>query len=109
MVRNVPKVKSNSVELSGDLTIRSIAEFHGRLHSALQSCDHVDAEIADDAEVDLTLIQLIESARRSASEAGKTFALARPPSGQLLETLRRGGFLSDPAQQAFWLSGSGIQ
>lgn len=73
--------------------------------------DHADvtAKIAADAVVDLTFVQLLESARRSAAETGKSFALAAPASGGLLETLERGGFLSggDAARRQFWLMESG--
>lgn len=97
-----------SVDIAGEAGISSIGTHFERLKAALSSSQSVVANIAEDAEVDLTLIQLIQSSRRFASEAGKDFALAGPPSGRLLDALRRGGFLSDPADQAFWLSGPGI-
>ena len=63
----------------------------------------VKAEISPDATVDLTFVQLIESARRTASEAGRAFGLAKPAAGQLRETLERGGFLAAPERREFWL------
>ena len=76
---------------------------------ALQGHAQVAANIADDAVVDLTFVQLMESARRSAREGGKDLSLAAPASGLLLETLQRGGFLAgdDAARRAFWLMESG--
>jgi hypothetical protein len=62
--------------------------------------------LADVTEADLTLVQLIESARISATQDGKTFSLSAPASGALLTVLERGGFLGelvDPRTQ-FWLA-----
>ncbi|MFN3521867.1 MAG: STAS domain-containing protein [Phenylobacterium sp.] len=100
---------SVDVEFSGDLTIRSIAEICNHLREALQAHDDVKVSVAEDAEADLTFVQLMESARRSAESDGKRFALAQAAAGGLLETLRRGGFLSerDEARRDFWLSTSG--
>ena len=95
------------VELEGELTIRSITELRERLLEALKSGRAVVAKIADDAVADLTFVQLIEAARRSAQAAGQTFALAGPATGPLLETLRRGGFVDSAGQRAFWLHQSG--
>jgi ABC-type transporter Mla MlaB component len=101
--------KTFSVELSGDLTIRSINEIRTRMNDALRDHADVTADIADDAAVDLTFVQLLESARRSARETGKAFALAGPATGALKETLERGGFLAgdDRSRREFWLMGSG--
>lgn len=92
-----------TLALSGDLSIRSIADAHGQLGAALRDHADVAVAVADDAVVDLTLVQLICAARRSADEAGKTFAMAAPAGGTLLETLRRGGFTATAGQRSFWL------
>jgi hypothetical protein len=100
--------KTFSVELSGELTIRSIGDVRIRMIDALRDHAQVTAKIADDAVVDLTFVQLMESARRSARDGGKDFALATPATGPLRETLERGGFLAgdDMARREFWLMGS---
>jgi hypothetical protein len=101
--------KTFSVEFSGELTIRSIGDVRTRMIDALRDHAQVTAKIADDAVVDLTFVQLMESARRSARDDGKGFALAGPATGPLKETLERGGFLAgdDVARHEFWLVGSG--
>jgi hypothetical protein len=63
----------------------------------------VRAQVAENAVIDLTFVQLIESARRTARETGAAFALATPAAGQLRETLERGGFLASADDQEFWL------
>lgn len=101
--------KTSSIELSGELTIRSINDIRIRMIDALDGHAQVTAKVADDAVVDLTFVQLMESARRSAREGGKDLRLAAPASGLLLETLQRGGFLAgdDTARRDFWLMESG--
>lgn len=98
-----------AVELSGELTIRTITEVRGRVLEALRAHRSVVAQVANDAVADLSFVQLIEAARRSAEAAGQAFALGAPATGTLLETLRRGGFLSeaDGARNEFWLMQSG--
>ena len=64
---------SHQVIFKGDLTIRSIAQAHARLRDALQAHASLTVGVASDAVADLTFIQLVESARRSARESGKQF------------------------------------
>lgn len=64
------------------------------------------ADVAEDAVIDLTFIQLLESARRTARETGVAFGLAAPATGALRETLERGGFLVAADDQDFWLMNS---
>jgi hypothetical protein len=91
------------VELSGDLTLRAIGGAHQQLRDALAAHPQVAVAVDPAATVDLTLVQLLESARRSADEQGRGFELAAPASGGLLETLTRGGFVETANQRAFWL------
>jgi hypothetical protein len=95
------------VEFSGDLTIRGITGAYETLSLALGSGSEVLASVPEDSMVDLTFVQLVESARRSARDNGHGFALTAPASGVLLETLRRGGFLAGADNREFWLMGSG--
>lgn len=97
---------TTTIELGGELTIRGVAEAHGRLADAIAENAVVTAQIDREAIVDLTFVQLLESARRAADEAGGELHLAEPAAGALLETLQRGGFLGDPARRQFWLKTS---
>lgn len=91
------------VEFAGELTLRTIADAHARLQDAFEANPDVTARIDADATVDLSFVQLIESARRTARDAGGDFVLAAPAEQGLLETLRRGGFIQTDSQRAFWL------
>lgn len=92
-----------TIEFVGELTIRTIASLRERLVDFLAGSTAVQARVAPDATVDLTFVQLLESARRTAREAGAAFALAEPAAGQLRETLERGGFLAAADDRNFWL------
>jgi len=79
------------------------------LAEAFRASGDVVVEVEVGSNVDLTLVQLLESARRSAREAGGSFSLAEPADGALLEVVRRGGFLDTPERRLFWLNTSGDQ
>ena len=98
------QVEFGIIEFVGELTIRTIADAHQRLSAALAESSVVKAEVAADAAVDLSFVQLLESARRTARETGVAFDLATPAAGQLREALERGGFLAAPEDRGFWLA-----
>ena len=104
-----PRSALLTVDLAGELTLGTIAEAHAKLRDALDAHPAVSARIDAEARVDLSFVQLIESARRSARDAGASFVLAAPAQGALLETLRRGGFVETAKQRAFWLEQPGTQ
>jgi anti-anti-sigma regulatory factor len=91
-----------SVLLDGALTVRNIANVRDILLAALT--DHhvvrVDCRAAD--AVDLSCIQLLLAAHRSASQAGKQLVLAAPADGLLCAALEQGGFLGAAGGDPFW-------
>jgi anti-anti-sigma regulatory factor len=91
-----------SVLLDGALTVRNIASVRDILLAALT--DHhvvrVDCRAAD--AVDLSCIQLLLAAHRSASQAGKQLVLAAPADGLLRAALEQGGFLGAAGGDPFW-------
>ncbi len=101
MPRTEPKPRQ--VSLSGDLTLRGVGEAHATLSAALAKHPSVVLAIDPASPVDLTFVQLLYSARKSAAEAGGDISLAAPASEGLLEVLRRGGFLAGEAARSFWL------
>lgn len=96
------------VRFSGNVNISNIADAHGILLAALEQKNSIIIEIDDLEEVDLTFVQLIESARRSAAEGERSIALGKAAQGAVLQVLQRGGFL-DPEERDrtnFWLQGA---
>jgi hypothetical protein len=109
MVNSVAPANQSVVPLSGELNIRTIAAAHAELIEAFKIHQEVVGAIDPASSVDLTLVQLIESARRTARSIDGSFTLAAPAEGGLLETLRRGGFLETAEQREFWLKTPGEQ
>jgi ABC-type transporter Mla MlaB component len=107
----MPAASQNGTRLSfsGEMTIRTIEAAHRSLCDKLQSSDGIIIDVTEVGDADLTFIQLIESARRTAAAQAKTLALTAPASGGLRSLLDRGGFLpkGDGEAAAFWLHNGG--
>jgi ABC-type transporter Mla MlaB component len=88
--------------LEGALTVRTIAGIRASLLDAMSSHDAVQVDCAAAASVDLSFIQLLLAARRSAQQAGKQLTLAAPADGALLAALEQGAFLPPGAADPFW-------
>lgn len=92
------------LRFGGTVDLTTIADAHQAIRTALAEHADVAIDVGDIAETDLSFIQLIESARRTAAERGKMLALTAPASGVLYETLTRGGFIKPGTDGArFWL------
>lgn len=102
---SAPAPSSGKVDLSGPLTIRQAAVVRDAIRSAFDTQGTVLLSIAEDAEVDLSFLQLVHAARLQAAAEGRMIALDRPAGGNLLSTLERAGFLTDadPRDCEFWL------
>jgi hypothetical protein len=87
------------------LTIRTISDQHHHLMNKIDSCQTLAAEVPNDAEIDISFLQLMESARLYASSLGKMFGMLQPADGNLLDALTRCGWLSNdnPEIRRFWL------
>jgi hypothetical protein len=100
----MPKqIRPTILEVAGPTDIRAISECHAKLLRALQRHKSIQIDLTQSTEPDLTLVQLIESARRYGVATGRTIALAQPVDGVLREILVRGGFLSAAQDREFWL------
>lgn len=98
-----------TVRLHGSINLQTIVETYRDLIGVLG--DHAQVVIATDevTDLDLTLVQLLDSARRTARGAGGSVTLAAPAQGALLAILQRGGFVETPCQRAFWLHSNEVQ
>lgn len=92
-------------QMGADLTLRNIAEHHESLLAAMQTSNSVCIDFPDSYQADVSLLQLLESARILASTCGKSITLSKPASGNLRDILRRAGFLEQmtPEDRNFWL------
>ena len=96
-----------SVSISDSIVIGNISDVRDLILSAFDQKGPITIDISRVTEADITLPQLIESARRSAAIEGREIRLSQPAEGAVLQLLQRGGFLdtSDPARVDFWLQG----
>ena len=61
--------------LEGDLTIGRIRNIHDDLRHSLEKVQHLDIDISGGEETDLSFLQLLCSAHRTAAQTNKTLAL----------------------------------
>lgn len=90
-------VEPARVAMTGALTIRNAEHLHARLLQAVRDQRNVILDCSKASEIDLSFIQLLLSARKSAAAAGKTLSIVHPPAELLADTLRRAG-IADSAE-----------
>lgn len=88
--------------LEGPLTVRTIASIRDSLLDAMASHDAVELDCAAAVSVDLSFVQLLLAARRSARQGGKQLRLAAPAEGVLRAALEQGAFLPPGGTDPFW-------
>ncbi|MDR3538493.1 MAG: STAS domain-containing protein [Acetobacteraceae bacterium] len=88
--------------LEGSVTVRNIDGLHANLVAALMQPGGVVVACAALEETDLSLVQLLLSARRTAQQSGRSFALAGAGEGALHAALMQGGFLGNGDADPFW-------
>lgn len=103
---------THRVTFAGALTVRHADHIHASFVEALRQHRHIVVDCSQAAQVDLSFVQLVLSARRSADAAGKRLSLAEPAAGDLLDVLRRAGLAASPggpplAGQEFWFEQGG--
>lgn len=93
------------VKFSGAVELRHIEDAFEKIKTAWDEGLGLEIDLADVTEIDLTLVQLVEAARREAAASGKVVRLAAPARGMVKEALCRGGFVREPAdaRTQFWL------
>ncbi|MGB8602901.1 MAG: STAS domain-containing protein [Rhizomicrobium sp.] len=106
---SVQEKREVTLRVADEANVRNIVEIHARLLDAYRNNAAVVLDLSDLGDVDLTFVQLIEAARRTAAADGKAITLAAPAMGLLLDTLERGGFLSSKQDNAFWLCATEMQ
>jgi anti-anti-sigma regulatory factor len=92
-----------AVLFNGVLTIKNAEEIHAKFLEVLGGSGDIVIDTADADEVDVSFVQLLLAARRSAREQGRALSLSAPAEGLLREVLVRGGFVA--ADAAFWGKG----
>lgn len=94
-----------SLTLPTTLTIKNILAVQELILDCLNRNTSTVLDIDEEAQVDLSFVQLITAARKQAEMKAGRVLLARPAAGDLYDVLKRGGFLDDMTPDAahFWL------
>ncbi len=88
------------IRLSGKLTLQGIEGTYATICAALGGNKVVEVDCSDANSFDLSFVQLLLSARRT---AGERVRLAMPLPAALQDVLQRGGFLAQGCMDlAFW-------
>jgi ABC-type transporter Mla MlaB component len=96
---------SGDLTLVGALTVRNIRQIHDHMRDVLHQHAHMRIDCQAASDIDLSFIQLVLAARRSAEAERKSMSLAHPASGVLLERLTQAGLVGPDANQTeqdFW-------
>jgi anti-anti-sigma regulatory factor len=73
--------------------LREVAGLAAALTAALAAHPAVTLTAATLTEIDVSVLQVLVAARKSAVKAGKSLRFAAPPAGALRQTLVKAGFL----------------
>jgi hypothetical protein len=87
------------------VNIRNIKDVCTALAAHVQTSSTIEIDLADCDEIDLSLIQLIESARKSANAGSKPISLTKPANDVVQATLKRSGLYDafTAGDAKFWL------
>jgi hypothetical protein len=106
MAASQEELSQTAISLDGARTVRTADQSHSLLLEAFRNASSITVDCSQITEADLSLVQLLLSARKSAAAGGKRLSLSHAAEGALGSVLTRGGFLSADApagQRAFWL------
>lgn len=86
------------LHLAGEMTLRQAGALHEQLRGAAADHGQVEIDCAGISEIDISVVQLLVAASKSAEAAGKTLSVRFPEGGALDAVLRRAGFISQSGQ-----------
>jgi ABC-type transporter Mla MlaB component len=98
----MPDSDPADVVLDGALTVRTAAIVRDRLLAALAEHALVRVDCSAAESIDLSVLQLLLAARRSAAAAGKHVGLTAPAAGTLRGALEQAGLLPAAGADPFW-------
>jgi anti-anti-sigma regulatory factor len=84
--------KEGVLRLGGDITVQQAEELKETLIRGLGSVDKVYVDSSKSSDIDLTCLQLLCAAHRSATRMGKSFQLAEPVPGRFMRLAESAGF-----------------
>lgn len=103
--------EENQVMIFPDVVnIRNVAAVCGDILSFINKKSGVTIDLTECREIDISGIQMIESARILARTQGSELALSAPASGAVADVLHRSGLVAAfrPADAGFWFHKEGM-
>ncbi len=104
-------LSTGKVDIGGLRTIRCAEQTRSLLLEALHGCSPLCLDCSAVEDADLSFVQLLLSARKTAERSGKILTLAHDASGAFLHALSRAGFETTPdpltSNQSYWLRKEG--
>jgi len=97
----MPKAPTIVIGFSGSATLREADDVAERLKEALATGDRVEIDCGGLEDVDLSFVQIVLAARKSALASGKEVALNAPARGRLATVLDHAG-IGSVEMRAFW-------
>jgi anti-anti-sigma regulatory factor len=94
--------KTHAVALHGTVGLRDAAGLTEKLAQALAAHDRVVIDATALEQADISLVQVLAAARKTAEGAGRSLRLVAPPGGVLAQLLARAG-LAAPDGDRFWI------
>jgi hypothetical protein len=87
------------------VNIRNIKDVHSEFLTHVKNSAAIEIDLDGCEDADLSLIQLLESARKSAAADNKSISLTKPANDIVLSTLERAGFAEafSAGDAKFWL------
>ncbi|MEH3038072.1 MAG: STAS domain-containing protein [Sphingomonas adhaesiva] len=100
-----------TVTAAEDLCLPTIGTLAQTLRDALTAGASVRLDLSGVAAPDLSVLQLVQSARATAAQAGGALTLTAPAGAALRAVLERAGFLTrlSTADSEFWFHGDTAQ
>lgn len=107
----MPQSGTVTLHLRSSLGLRDAPQFLDDLRDALARGDAVTIDAGDLQEVDVVILQLLVSARKTAAAAGKRLTLVAPDNELLRRLLVKTGFVGPGGESRlpaddFWLCGA---
>lgn len=92
------------IPLEGNLNLREASQLCSKLCTALEGFDSLEIDIAGLTGIDISIVQLLLAARKSAVRRGKTFSLSGTPTEPVRTFLAGVGLMGrEKADESFWL------
>lgn len=97
------------ISLGETINVRNIVEIKEKIRSNISNVDHVEIDIAECSEIDLSGLQLIEATRIHAASSGRQASLSSPANPVVEAVLARAGFTErmTPEDRHFWFHKEG--